>query len=281
MGIPESFILRIISESPAKVSFKALKDTLRKSHRMSTKELKHSLAKLVASGTVCYTSHYGRSFIELSYGQPQSISDHIVIKPPRLSFATAKGQLSITLERGASFGGGEHPTTRMAVQLIDALLHRPPWWEKKETLQALDIGTGSGVLAIVAAKIGVGRVYGIDNDPCSIHEARNNVGNNKLADRIDISDTELNNHARSYEMIFANIRTPTLIAMCETIDEKAKPECVLVLSGMREEETPSVCDKYRTVGFEGVEKREEKGWAAVCLARGLCLREARGCAANH
>lgn len=268
MGTLDSHILRFVTESPSKVTFKRLRDAFCNDHQVTARDLKRIIAKLVASEFLCYTSHYGRSFIELSYDKPILVSDHIIIKPTRSFCAASANQWIISLERGAAFGGGEHPTTRLAVQIIDDLLHKPYWRKKKHLLQALDIGTGSGVLAVVAAKMGVGSVCGIDTDPCSVHEAKENICANHLDHRVSISSDDLNDLPNSYDLVFANLRTPTLIAIHENINKKTTAESVLVFSGLKSEEAALVYDCYQTVGFKVLENRKEKGWGALCLIRG-------------
>ncbi len=175
MAVSELQVLRFVAEAPSKVTFGSIIRYFCKTNPRNPKELKHLVAGLIQSGQLCYTSHYGNSFIELSYDQPQAVSEHVVIKPPLCSLKAFPGQCVVSLGRGAAFGGGEHPTTRLAIQLIDATLHRPNWPVRRHACRALDIGTGSGVLAIVAAKMGIGFVCGIDTDPCAVFEASDNV----------------------------------------------------------------------------------------------------------
>lgn len=272
-GASESQVLQFIAQSPSKVSFACLQRHFRDKHQKKPAELKRLVAGLIQAEKLCYTSHYGSSFIEISYNQPRIVSEHVVIKPPLTSWNATADQWVVTLERGASFGGGEHPTTRLAIQVIDAILHVPHWRDKKQTLRALDIGTGSGVLAIVAAKMGVGLVCGIDTDPCAVFEARDNVRLNHLEDRIHILDDGLDAIAGSYDLVFANLRTPTLFGLRSVLEKKVAVDSVLIFSGCKTEETLPVCDFYKEAGFFVLQKRSEKGWSALCLARSSQSKE--------
>lgn len=263
----ESKTLRFISDAPSKVTFACLKRYFYEFHQKNPKKLKRVVASLIQAGQLSYTSHYGNSFIEISYDRPRAVSEHVVLKPPLCSLNVLPGQWIVTLGRGSSFGGGEHPTTRMAIQLIDAVLHMPLWREKKHTLRAIDIGTGSGVLAIAAAKMGLGFVCGLDTDPCAIFEARENVRLNALEDRVTILDDDLDAIAGSYDFVFANLRTPTLFDIRNNLQKKAAAGSVLILSGLKTDEMRAVCDFYEEVGFLMLRKRLEKGWGALCLAR--------------
>jgi ribosomal protein L11 methyltransferase len=177
-------------------------------------------------------------------------------------------QVVVTLDRGASFGGGEHPTTRLAIQLIDATLHRQHWMKKKQSLRAIDIGTGSGILAIAAAKIGLGCVCAVDTDPCAVFEARENVRLNRLEDRVLVLSGDLNRVEGVYDFVFANLRAPTLLGMRSILEKKISAESVLIFSGVKTDETLQICEIYKEVGFFRCEKRSENGWSALCLIRG-------------
>lgn len=266
-------ILRFIAESPSKVSFGSLKRHFNDTQQCNPKELKRLVASLIQAGQLCYTSHFGNSFIEISYDQPQAVSEHVVIKPPFSSLEALSGPCVVSLGRGAAFGGGEHPTTRLAIQLIDAVLHLPYWQERRHACRAIDIGTGSGVLAIVAAKMGVGLVCGIDSDPCAVFEANHNVRLNHLEDRVKIFHDDLEKIAGSYDLVFANLRMPTLFNLWSVLEKKVANDSILVFSGLKPEEAKPLCDFYETVGFFVHQKRAEKDWSAICFARGSFLDE--------
>ena len=276
MAVSELQVLLFVAESPSKVTFGSIIRHFCKTKPQNPKELKQLVAGLIQSGQLCYTSHYGHSFIELSYDQPQAVSEHVVIKPPLCSLKAFPGQCVVSLGRGAAFGGGEHPTTRLAIQLIDALLHLTVWQDRRDACRAIDIGTGSGVLAIVAAKMGVGMVCGIDSDPCAVFEARENVRLNRVEKRVRILHEEMEAITGSYDLIFANLRMPTLFNLWSVLEKKIADDSIFVFSGLKSEEANAVCDFYEDAGFFLHQKRSEKGWSAICLARGAYLGEKVG-----
>ncbi len=226
------------------------------------------VARLIGSGELCYRSNLGNTFIDISYDRPVAVSEHIFLKPPHISLASHSGKKVIALEKGASFGGGEHPTTRLAIQLIDKLLHQQPWCDTKAALRAIDIGTGSGVLALVAAKLGLGRVEAIDTDPCAVYEAKVNVNLNALGSQVLISDKRLMDFPNGFNLVFANLRTPTLMAIRAALLKLTTHDSALVLSGLKAEEAQDLCLEYEKIGFVLSEKRCAKGWCAICLLRG-------------
>ncbi len=264
----ESKILQIIDESPSKVDFNLLKRKLRRSNTTDLNSIKKAILNLISYGTLFYTLQYGQSYIERSLEQPIHVSPHIVIKPERCTVTDPGNCIVISIEKGASFGCGDHPTTRMAIQLMDNYMYRKCGKIASEKTKALDIGTGSGILAIAAAMLGINSVIAVDTDPCSIFEASRNVKINKLDDRVKLSGNRPKPIEREYDLIVANLRTPTLISLCGEIDKIAKRQCLLVFSGMKIEESGSVCESYEKMEFSLVEKRVEKGWSAICLRRG-------------
>ena len=268
MWVSEAQVLQFIAESPTKISFADLRRHFCSPHQLPPKQLKTVVARLIQSGQLSYTSHYGNSFIEISYDWPRRVSEHLVIKPPLVSLNLPSGQRAVSLQRGASFGGGEHPTTRMAIRLIDAILHTPPWTVKKQTNRGIDIGTGSGILAISAATMGLGSVCGIDTDPCALFEARENVGLNHLENRVHISNDRLDEVVGPYDVVLANLRAPTLMTLRDNVITWLSDPCVLILSGLKTGEIPLICDYYREADFFELQKLSEKGWSAICLARG-------------
>ena len=273
MWTSQEQILRFIAESPSKVNFHCLKRHFSDIHQCPPKKLKRLIASLIQNGQLCYTSHFGNSFIEISYDQPRTVSEHVVIKPPWSSIKPLPGQWVVSLCRGASFGGGEHPTTRLAIQLIDDLLHLPRFQDNCQKHRAIDIGTGSGVLAIVAAKMGVGWVCGIDSDPCAVFEARDNIRLNHLEERVKILDDDLSAITGSYDLVLANLRMPTLFGLRSDLEKKTTTDSVLIFSGLKTEEVQSLCAFYKESGYVIHQKRSEKGWSAICLARGSFLNE--------
>jgi len=261
-------VLDVIVASPSKICFSDLRQHFKNDNQVSRQALKRAVSELVQSGHLCYTSHYGRSFIELSYDRPLLVSQHVVVKPASTSWYTSGRQYLVSLERGASFGGGEHATTRMAIELIDDLLHQAPWWGKKDSMLAVDVGTGSGILALVAAAIGLTRIHAIDTDPCSVFEARRNIHMNGKQDCITILQEPLEEINLTYDLILANLRTPTLLGLGKTFEKLAAKQSALVFSGLKTEESGKVCKRYYKMGYRMQKKRIEKGWCAISLARG-------------
>lgn len=281
MNVSASQLIDLIVRSSVKVSFACLKRHFGVTQPADVKALKSLIRTLVQEGALTYTSHFGSAFIEPSNHRPQRVSKHVILKPPMCSWFGGDDQVVISLEKGASFGDGAHPTTRMAIQLLDELVCPPGRYDAGPLLSALDIGTGSGILAIVAAKLGVERVCGIDIDPCARFEARENIFLNGVADCVAISDGGLNAVGGPFDLVFANLRTPTLVELRAELNDKAADDSLLILSGMKCGECAAIEKFYQYAGFYPIKSKRKKGWRAICLARGAWLRSTGASLVSH
>lgn len=265
-------ILRYISESRESVSFRRLHRHFKGSFQSESKSLKQAVRRLAQAGRLCYRTDFGTSYLDIAIDGPVKVSEHVFLKPPRIASVAGPGQLDVLLEKGAAFGRGDHPTTQLAIQLIDGLLHERPWQRKMRSVMALDIGTGSGVLAIAAAKMGVGRIQAVDIDPCAVFEARANIRLNGVEDQVVVIDNLQETGSGCCDLIVANLRTPTLMALLPRIVNMAATGSALIFSGMRAEETGRLRKRYRAAGFFERKICSEKGWCACLLVRGESQR---------
>lgn len=263
----ESQIFHYISESRASVNFRQLHKYFKQAHQLEPELLKQAVRRLVQAGRLCYRTAFGNSYLDLSMNGPVNVSEHVFLKPPMCASVVHPGQWEIVLEEGASFGRGDHPTTRLAIQLIDEFMHDETWQNKSSTV-TLDIGTGSGVLAILAAKMGMGQVRAVDIDPCAVFEARSNIRLNNAEKQVTLINDLKEVNKGCCDLILANMRTPTLIELLPRIVDMAATDSALIFSGMRTDEIEQLCDRYRDAGFYRTKMRSEKEWGALFLSRG-------------
>ncbi len=261
----ENQILDYISRSPTRVAFRSLR---KRFAQLTLRSLKREVAALVRSGRLSYTYEFGNSYLVMALHRPMLVSPHVVLAPPDVSFSGAPGQVVVTLNRGGAFGLGDHPTTRMAIQLIDAHVHSALRLSGSETSSALDIGTGSGVLAIVLARLGLGVVTAVDTDVCAVCEARANVQGNGLDGQVVVCRGDAHVPDKRFNLIVANLRTPTLMALRSRIEILAGPNSGLIFSGFRQTEAHSIRQGYEQAGFRMLKCCTEKGWGAISFARG-------------
>jgi len=173
----------------------------------------------------------------------------------------------INLAQGASFGTGQHPTTRLAVKGIDYTLKECGHFKEKKKVCLLDVGTGSGILVIAAVLLGIKKGIAIDIDPCAIAEAGENIKINGLEDRIDICDRAFEKIDRVFSMVTANLRYPTIKRMLPYMYETVHKKGFLVLSGIKTDEIKELLDIYQGKGFLCRWKEVEQDWAGVVFEK--------------
>lgn len=158
---------------------------------------------------------------------------NVIIRPPWLEAETS-GKIDLIIEPKMAFGTGSHETTRLCI--IEMLEHFKPG------MNFLDLGCGSGILAILAAKLGAGRVHGVDIDLTAVENARENAKINGVSDRVEIfqGSVELAKKNSPYDFLTANIIKNTIVELFEKIYKAVRPGGRIILSGLLKEDEESV-----------------------------------------
>ena len=185
------------------------------------------------------------------------VSARLAIRPAWVTAGgeSRVGQHELVIEPGSSFGMGDHPTTRLCLRAVDRLVGRGA--------QVLDVGTGSGVLAVAAAVLGADFVTAIDLGPHSPMITRTNATANGVGERIVASDTPLAEVDGRFELVLANILAPVLIEMGADLRRVLAPGGRLVISGLLRSRYLHVLDALgplRPIRIDG-----DAGWVAVEL----------------
>ncbi len=196
--------------------------------------------------------------------KPTRIGKRIVIRPSWEDFAAKPTDLVVTLDPGRAFGTGTHETTRLVLGLLEEHV--------KPGARVLDIGTGSGVLAIAAAKLGAKSVYGTDNDATAIAAAGENVEINDAADTIELHKVDLDGVKGPFDLVIANIEARVLLPMARRIRELVAKNGTVILSGLLRNQRGSIEAAYQGLTDSGeaplgtVSVREEGDWIALVLS---------------
>jgi ribosomal protein L11 methyltransferase len=230
-------------------------------------QVQAALRELVAAGELAYTCELGRAFIEPSFDRPVRVSGRIILTPPGKAFQARPGDAVLQIIPGASFGAGRHPTTRLALKAIDFLLESHSESLTGPGSRVLDIGTGSGVLAMAAVKLGVENGFGVDIDPCAVAEAKANVELNGLSGCVVVSDLAAETIDGVFTLVVANLRTPTLMRLAATLAERTAPPGALVMSGIRSEELSALRGAFGKHYFTSVWSEEEQDWKGLALIK--------------
>jgi len=175
--------------------------------------------------------------------------------------AQRRGRKVIRIEPGLSFGTGDHFTTRVCLELLDAARREAP------IPSLLDAGTGSGILALAAVKLGVPRVAGFDNDPQAIEQARANLRLNRAASavRLFVHDLARRPPPGRWHTVCANILSSVLMETAPALDAAAQRQ--LLLSGIRESEADAVAAAYLELGWEEIARDGDGIWCGLRLRR--------------
>lgn len=232
---------------------------------VDARQIRQAVNNLVLENRLAYVWEMGSSFLTPSLARPTQIGSGITLAPPGVSCQPATGDALIRIAPGAAFGMGDHPTTRLALKLLAWTVKQAALISNPGEARALDIGTGSGVLALAAAKLGIGQVIGVDTDPCARFEAAENIRINRLADQVAIDHRDVEELDGLFDLILANLRSPSLARLSKQIKAFSSPSAVLIFSGLREDEALDIAETYRVLGFDSLLLMSEKGWAGLAL----------------
>jgi ribosomal protein L11 methyltransferase len=175
-----------------------------------------------------------------------------------------RGRRTIWVDPGASFGTGDHFTTRFCLEMIDRIC------QKSRPRSFLDVGTGSGILAIAAAKLGCPRVTGTENDPLALRQAVRNVKLNRVASRVALRAEDLAERApgETCEVVAANLVSGLLLEHADALVRSARRW--LLLSGIREMEADAVADAYVQRDAREIVRDGDGEWVGLLLDTTLC-----------
>jgi len=263
------YIHTIVTDAETRLTPQALIKQTTQARGVTAKCVKSAIRRLLDNGSLSYTYVFGATCIEPSFAKPVKITDHFTLFPPGITPDRDKDSIEICIQPGSSFGSGRHPTTRLCLRAMEyALIERSLLQACETPHNAVDVGTGSGVLAIAAVKTGVSHCLALDNDPVAAAEAEKNVALNELSHRITVSHRELNNASPTpLAMVCANLRYPTLKSLAALFTHITGNNALLIFSGIRPEELPLLISLYASRGFDMVWQAEEKNWSGVAMVK--------------
>ncbi|HBP39072.1 MAG TPA: 50S ribosomal protein L11 methyltransferase [Clostridiales bacterium] len=192
------------------------------------------------------------------YYQTLFLTDRLVINPSWLPYQAAAGEIVITLDPGSAFGTGTHETTALCAALLDEQL--------LSGSRVLDLGTGSGILAIIAARLGAGQVEAIDIDPLAVDVARSNCELNQVA--VDCHHGELKDARQlEYDLIVANIIADVITGLACDIPGRLAAGGLFLASGIIQDKLPAVMAACADAGLQLCEQRRKGDWCALVFRK--------------
>ena len=192
------------------------------------------------------------------YYKPFRIGTHLVVKPTWEAYTPQPEDLVIELDPGMAFGTGTHETTNMCMQLLEKYY--------QDGMRVMDVGTGSGILAIAAARLGAENVLAIDIDPDAVKVARENVALNGVQDAVRVVVGDLcKSEAMPCELAVANIVADAICMLAGPLTRHLEKGGLLICSGIIREREQDVLDAAMAAGYAVADRIEKGEWVALCL----------------
>ncbi len=188
------------------------------------------------------------------------VSERLVIKPSFREYNAKPEQLIITIDPKMSFGTGEHQTTKLVLRMLEE--------EVKPGIRVLDIGTGTGILAIGAVKLGASGALGIDNDEWCFINAKENIELNNVSDKIDVKLAEINSiQPEKFDLVCANINKNILIDIAAEVYMFIADSGKLILSGLLIQDEKDITEHYSSLGLKSIKTKVLDEWISILFQK--------------
>lgn len=194
------------------------------------------------------------------YFHTEKPGERVVIKPTWEEYEPKDDEVVIELDPGAAFGTGTHATTSMCIRQLEKLV--------KPGMTVFDVGTGSGILSIISAKLGAKNIQAVDYDDSVLKIVEENLEQNNVQDIISVAQSDLmqNVHGKA-ELVIANIIADIIIRLFDQLDEHLEQGGTWLTSGIIEDRIEDVLAAAEAHGYGVVERLENKGWACITFKR--------------
>ena len=194
--------------------------------------------------------------------KPRRVGESFWVTPPWIEAPKFRRRQVITIEPGMAFGTGTHATTRGCMEFLELVADR---LENGE-FTALDVGTGSGILAIALAKLGARTIWAVDNDAVALTVARENLRVNGMAERVHLSASPLSRIKQTFAVVVANLTAETILELAEALEKKVARNGYLILSGILPTKSGAIARRF-AVKFKTVKRKRAHEWATLLLQR--------------
>ena len=186
----------------------------------------------------------------------------IIVRPPHIQYQAKSDEVVIDLVPGLAFGTGQHQSTRLCLQLLAEQISGGE--------RVLDVGTGSGILAVAAAKLGAAPVVATDIDPLAVDAARQTARQNQLAEQVEVREGSIPPDEQ-FDLITANLTADILQYLAKDLANALKPGGTLIASGLIGSRQDEVAATFSTCGLRMLANQSEDDWRALLLC---CSEEA-------
>lgn len=196
------------------------------------------------------------------YYKPIKTGKRLVIVPVWETYEKEEGETIVLMDPGMAFGTGTHETTRLCSGFVEE--------HTTDGCSVLDVGCGSGILAIAAAKLGAGKCFACDIDPVAVRVAKENTVLNDTPNvQCEVSDLlkQAEKVEGGYDVVVANIVADVVMRLAPDVGEFLAPDGVFIVSGIIEERANEVIEALDKEGYKVSEERYENGWYAAVMIR--------------
>jgi ribosomal protein L11 methyltransferase len=190
---------------------------------------------------------------------PEKITDTIVVKPSWREYPATNEEIVLEIDPGMAFGTGTHPTTALCIRLIETHLRAGDAF--------LDVGTGSGILMIAAAKLGAGNLFGVDNDVLAVGVAEKNIQTNGIQKFTLATGNLVEPVKNTFDMVTANILAEVILDLLPQATAVLKPNGIFICSGIIATKKKSVLAGLEENGFKALDVLEKEEWVAIAARR--------------
>ena len=198
-----------------------------------------------------------------AYFPVMRIGRRLVIRPTWREHTAAVDDVVLALDPGMAFGTGLHPTTRLCLMALEQLADDG----RLDDARILDVGCGSGILAIAALLLGAAEALGVDTDPIAVEATTENAARNDLAGRLRARDGSLPTGARPFDVVVANLIAGVLTPLAPLLRDEVGATGTLVASGIFSDREADVVDAFEAVGLAVEDRTTEGDWVALRLRR--------------
>ncbi len=188
----------------------------------------------------------------------QHVGERIVLKPTWRAYEAQPGELVIELDPGMAFGTGQHPSTRLCLLAVERYV--------QPGMRLIDVGTGSGILAILAARLGAAGIFACDIDSLAVAATQENCDRNGVADCVRVAAGSLGDldfGAEPWDMILMNILAPVITELLPLARLHLRPGGLSILAGLIDTQANAVAAQMRAVGIEQVDRMQESDWVML------------------
>ncbi len=194
--------------------------------------------------------------------KPTPAGRHLLICPSWIAPTADEDRLIIRIDPGMAFGSGTHFTTAGCLAILEDVMRQTPVPER-----LLDVGCGSGILAIAGLRMGVRYAMGIDVDPCAVVASRENAILNGVAERFEATDVPLSEALGTWPLVLANILAPTILRLADGLVRAVQPDGALILSGILVTQERRIHAAMRRRGMQRFACLRDTDWVALGYRR--------------